>query len=306
MAIQNTYIVPQPFQDIELKDKFAPPSHPFKFFITGIYDNEKELSGKVNKLSFVYENPHTRVLVPIMGLDTSIKLDSNSKNAAWIEFFFDNKRIAVFGILRTGKVKSLDKPPWSYLSSISSNSDVDMIKTADLSSAINMITTIKEEMLVLYNQLQEDIKNDTYNGITSKEEEAVLLSDAEKEYKKFVALADKYKGNLPRFFIECPVLTAPPTLLKYSQVYNKENIWRKLFRSFIPVVTILTSGDSGRNGRSFTFYPDGKPSQTIQLSQQINCNIVFADTLYDNTYPIKVALPCGTNTSVYALNDNPS
>lgn len=307
MAVQNTYLVPQPFQDIELKDKFAPPSYPFKFFITGIYDDDRALSGKINKLSFIYENPHTRVLVPIMGLGTTIKLDSVSKNAAWLELFFDDKRTPIFGVVRTGKSsQESNKAPWSYISSISSNSNVDMIKGSELSSAINAVTTIKEEMLALYNQLQKDIKDGTYNGLHSQTEEVTLLSEAEKEYNKLVSLANKYKESLPKLFLGCPTLTAPQSNSQSQSKPSTENIWRKVFRSFVPIVKILTSPNFTRNGRSFTFYPDKKPSETIQISEQINCNIVLADSLYDNTYPIKVALPCGTDTSIYALNDNPS
>ena len=64
----------------------------------------------------------------------------------------------------------------------------------------------------------------------------------------------------------------------------------------------------GREGVFVRYYPDPRPTSDIpagvnspvQLVQLLKNNLVLVDSLYDNTYPIKMAIPQVGDTSLYA------
>lgn len=99
--------------------------------------------------------------------------------------------------------------------------------------------------------------------------------------------------GLTGFFDDAPRLLGKPSAGYSSSSPQPKANWRKQYRSYIPVAKLISPPDPEMAGEVFKM-GDGTLAQVVQ---QLNTNLVLVDSFYDNTYPIKVPIPFGVDTS---------
>jgi len=203
-----------------------------------------------------------------------------------------------------GRLTEYSDTPWREISFGSES--VEMIKKAQVVEARAVMDTVITEIDTLLDRAISTIDNWVTVGVMKQESRDATVAEAQKQYAKYKEFARELKSDLNHFFDDAPFLPASESSVSSGEA--PENIWLKQFRSWVPIASFVSNPVGGRESTFIRYYPDPRPTSEIpwgvnspvQLVQLLKSNLVLVDGLYDNTYPIKVAIPQVGDTSLYA------
>ena len=313
MATQSTPSITPAYNDPSMSPPTPETPYPFKVSIVKTQDDPvyPYINVSVSPQSYLFERPYSNNLVPMLGRNIDFELTLGSTGIAYakdihLETFYNRNRTPLFSMIRRdGRLTDYTSTPWSTLGS-PFEQNVDMIKKAQVVQARAVMDTVITEIDNLLTKAISTIDNWVTVGSIKQESRDGLVSEAQKGYAKYTEFANTLKNDLNHFFDDAPFLPASESSTSSGQA--PENIWLKQFRSWVPIASFTSAPVGGREGVFVRYYPDPRPTSDIpagvnspvQLVQLLKNNLVLVDSLYDNTYPIKMAIPQVGDTSLYA------
>jgi len=294
----------------------SPPApetpYPFKVSIVKTEDNSAYpyINVSVSPQSYLFERPYSNNLVPLLGRNIDFTLALVGTRIPWaediyLETFYNRNRTPLFSMIRSkGRLTEYSDTPWREISFGSES--VEMIKKAQVVEARAVMDTVITEIDTLLDRAISTIDNWVTVGVMKQESRDATVAEAQKQYAKYKEFARELKSDLNHFFDDAPFLPASESSVSSGEA--PENIWLKQFRSWVPIASFVSNPVGGRESTFIRYYPDPRPTSEIpwgvnspvQLVQLLKSNLVLVDGLYDNTYPIKVAIPQVGDTSLYA------
>ena len=319
MATQNVPIVQPPYTDPSAKGAVSETPHPFRASVVRVNDDAGLCEISISRNSAIFDNLYSRNRVPLVGVGIGGLYDvyDTVSDNAYIETFHDRNRTPIFSWIAHTHSSALHDSalPWidDFNSSDTLNS-VCMIKKSEVKDAALHMDRVKGGIEALLEKAIKTIASWVNNGIIEQDTEADYIERAETGYKKFFNLCDDMKDELNHFFDHVPHLPSERTPEESISSSNSstpsasENVWLKQFTSYAPIFSLAAPPDVEREGRLIQYYPHPRPTESIplgvdsplQLVQILKTNLAFADALYDNTYPIKIPIPVGSDLSLYS------
>lgn len=295
------------YKDPSISSPAPETPYPFRVSIVTTDDNAQKITVSVSPQSYMFEKSYSTNIVPILGrnIDLDMRLSRSivTSNDIFLETFYDRNRTPVFSIVKDGVtyIDGLDVP-WTRHGN---RQNIDMIKKAHVKWAQAELDETKNKIETLLTTAISTIDNWVIVGRIKQESRDGLVAEARKGYSKYTKLCDDLKDDLNSFFDDAPFLPAPESSTSSGQA--PENIWLKQFRSWVPIASLRRNPSVDREGKFVRYYPNPRPTSElpagvdspIQLVQFLKNNLVLVDSLYDNTYPIKLAIPQVSDMSLY-------